>query len=737
MMAPMHAVAMALFVTGPRHQPTAVTQAVLWSLAAVLLSAMLWLALRKRGWGAAAGWVALALAGQACAVQLLEVAKIARPQMLWGWSVLLRTWRIGFLLVVVIEAGVVAWAIWRDARQNGPLARSLRGLLTAMQLILLLLMAAFACAALPPEVMRSLFEGGFAPRALNHSTKVLLGLTVLFGGAGSLALAAANAPENVAARLAAWWREGDRSRLVYAAAAFVVLFGAFFQIVVLERLPHVPDEAAYIFQARYLAEGRLWLPVPPDPEAIPCPFIIVDNGKWYGAPPLGWPVALSLGYRIGLPWLVNPLLGGLSVLLLRAFLRRIYDAGIADAAALLLAASPFHLYLSSSLMPHALSLVLLLLGFLGVERARNAGSAAWGLVAGLSIGAMIHVRLLEPVVAAVVLGAWWLAPALAEIRRGMSHLETRTALRALLGRRLRIAPMLATLAGGLAMLALLLAYNKTMTGDAFRNPINVFADQKEYPGANRLGFGPDIGNFGWSGLDPLPGHGPLDVLYNSNHNSYLMNFDLFGWACGSLLFVGLLLAWREWKPHALMWAFLMAFWCAISLYWFSGGPDFGPRYWYPMIVPLVALTAAALPEAARRMGLRHAAGEAPLGRVALFALLASSIGLVVLMPWRALDKYHEYRGVTTAMRVLAAEKNFGKSIVVIRGNIWPEYSSAVTENPALYDPAWPGPVFIADRGEESLKKMKASFPGRAIWVVAAPSVTGAGFEVVAGPQPGE
>ena len=61
-----------------------------------------------------------------------------------------------------------------------------------------------------------------------------------------------------------------------------------------------------------------------------------------------------------------------------------------------------------------------------------------------------------------------------------------------------------------------------------------YTDLHYGPGTNALGFGPNRG-LGWGGLDPLPGHGPLDVVVNANLNGTGVNVELLGWATGSLL----------------------------------------------------------------------------------------------------------------------------------------------------------------------------------------------------------
>lgn len=298
------------------------------------------------------------------------------------------------------------------------------------------------------------------------------------------------------------------------------------------------------------------------------------------------------------------------------------------------------------------------------------------------------------------------------------------------------------------MAALFLAYNKALTGDAFHAPVNKFFDTTTYPGSNRLGFGADIGNWAasWRNMDALEGHGPIDVLMNSNQNLYMINFELYGWACGSLLLVWLLFVWRKWRREAVMWGLLLGLFLVLNLYWFGGGPDFGARYWYLMILPCVVLTLRGAQELAARPQ-EHPAGVADgepqaASRAWAFVALATLIGVVNLAPWRAVDKYPSYRGITTDIRRLARENNFGSALVFVRGPEWPDYHSAFALNPPRLDA--PGgaeadtPIFARDLGRPANDKLRASFPNRPVWIISTPAAGKRGTWTLIGPlAPGE
>jgi hypothetical protein len=285
------------------------------------------------------------------------------------------------------------------------------------------------------------------------------------------------------------------------------------------------------------------------------------------------------------------------------------------------------------------------------------------------------------------------------------------------------------------------AYNFAVTGDPRVLPFERVTDLSLYAGANRVGFGKDVGNFGWEHLDPLPGHGPADVLVNTNHNLSIVNFDLFGWACGSLLFVFLLLVRRQWRRDILMWGLILAIWAAMSAYWFSGGPDFGARYWYQMILPMAVLTIRAARDFAERLA-AQSPGTRTGDRVWAFVVLASVIGCLNVIPWRAIDKYKGYRGVSGEVRQLARENNFGRSLVFLRGEKpgkpWRSglFASAFALNPIPLDKEAPGPIYVRDLGDESRERLRKYYPDRPVWIVADPEFTGdRRFRVLEGPLP--
>ncbi len=477
--------------------------------------------------------------------------------------------------------------------------------------------------------------------------------------------------------------------LPWLLAAFAFGASALFAWRALDRVPHVPDEVAYLFQAQCLAAGSLVAPIPAVPEAFEVYLVDFAGGGMFGVTNPGWPFVLALGALVGLEWLVNPLLGALAVLCAHAFVRRVADRGSAHAVALLLAASPWFLWLSASFMTHALTLALCAGGWLLVAQRRPQAA----FLGGAALGALCLVRPLEGVVVGALTGVWTLCRRDdGERRSPLAHV-----------------PLYAL--GCIAGASLLLLYNAALGGDAFAFPINAYLDRIWYPGANALGFGPNVGNPpGWHVQDPLPGHGVWDALYNANQNLYNLNFELFGWCSGSLVLGAVhLLAGRWSRLDRAALAFVAAIVAANVPYWFSGGSDYGARYWYLVILPLAWLSLRGLGTLGALLEERFE--EATL-RVAATAGILVAISLAVFTPWRAVAKYTDYRGYHGDFRRLAEMPSLAGTLVLVDVEDETEYGLAFLLN----DPRGPGegPVFAWRRDDATEARLRAAFPERPI-----------------------
>jgi hypothetical protein len=160
---------------------------------------------------------------------------------------------------------------------------------------------------------------------------------------------------------------------------------------------------------------------------------------------------------------------------------------------------------------------------------------------------------------------------------------------------------------------------------------------------------------------------------------------------------------------------------AYAPYWTNGGPDFGARYWFLILIPCLALSARGLEWLETNTGTRAIAAVAAL----------CALTLIVYIPWRAVDKYHNYLRMRADVRELAGQYRFGRSLVLVRGERFPDYASAAIYNPL--DLQADAPIYVWDRNAAVRAKILGLYSDRPVWVLEGPTITGSGFRVVEGP----
>ncbi len=282
--------------------------------------------------------------------------------------------------------------------------------------------------------------------------------------------------------------------LAVGVCLLALLAAAWVATAIFDRLPHVEDDVAFLFQARTLASGRLLAPAPALPQFFEIPFTVQRDGFWYGKYPPGYPAVLALGVLAGQPWLVEPICGAIAVGLVYLLGRHLYGPWVGLLGAGLTAASPFFLLQAGSFMSHAACLAWATLFLWLFLRARQRLSLWQGLAAGAALGMLFLSRQLTAVGVALPVALWCLAD--------------------LVGQRRRLGLYLATAAGFLPFLAILLAYNQLTTGNPLRSAYEL------YWAYDKIGFGPDVG---------VRGHYLADGLLNTRINFDAFATFLFGW----------------------------------------------------------------------------------------------------------------------------------------------------------------------------------------------------------------
>lgn len=176
---------------------------------------------------------------------------------------------------------------------------------------------------------------------------------------------------------------------------------------VFERLPHLEDEMAYLFQARTYARGNLVIESPVPSRAYWQPFVVDYDGHRFGKYTPGWPLQLMIGELMGQAWVINAFLAALTVALVYRLGREVYNPETGLIAAALVAFSPMALLLNATLMGHTAALfaaALFIYAYWRIERGRRA--VLWGAVAGLALGLLVANRALTAVAVALPFVAW-------------------------------------------------------------------------------------------------------------------------------------------------------------------------------------------------------------------------------------------------------------------------------------------------------------------------------------------
>lgn len=457
-----------------------------------------------------------------------------------------------------------------------------------------------------------------------------------------------------------------------------------------QSMPHVEDEVAYLFQARTFASGALSLPAPPAAAMPGLDYYLIEvlDGRWISATQPGWPAVLALGVLIGAPWVLNPLFAGLSVLLAHDITRRRAGTEAADMVALLMATSPWLIEAAASLMPHMLTLLMILFAWWSILRSEDSGRSRGRAVflAGLAMGVVFAARPLDGLVMGGLTALWVFTG------RGRKWLRT-----------------VQYGAGCIVTGGMLLAYNAAIMGNPLAMPLSDYLDRNWGPGANAFGFGAAIGPpGGWRSLDLWQGHSPLEAVLNTINTLASLQFEMLGWSIGSLALLFAYVVWQRKRGFDLaMILVALVVIGVMALYWFADTYYMGPRYWFIAAFPFFYLSGRGYGALRTRFADRE---ERNALRIDAALVVCCCFGLLAFTSWRGVTKYYNYNNFYTLFREEAAKGTFGNDVVLFT-DIGDEGSALMLNDPYL---AGDGPVFLRDTGTMDLTALQAAFPDRAI-----------------------
>ncbi len=485
--------------------------------------------------------------------------------------------------------------------------------------------------------------------------------------------------------------------LALAAAMLMAYF-------VTERLPHLEDEIAYLYQARTYARGALWAPPPPNRAAFFTPFMLIVNGRWISKYTVGWPLVLALGERWGAGWLVNPLLGALTVMLTFALGRELFGRQVGVLASLLALSSPFFLIQSSTYMSHAASAfwtTLLLWAWLRIETAREAGHSGrgWAALAGVAVGMLVLTR---PLTALAVCLPFAIVLMIRVVRQPK-------AIPALLA---SYWPLVLT---ALPIAALQPVYLYIVTGSP---TTNLYTMVWPY---DRVGFGSEFGRHG---------HTLRQGLITAGRDLLLWTSELFGWRYTSWipLVPGLIFALKIVPARLKHWPLLLGgpfvALVIVHLAYWVGAEVYGPRYYYEGHAGLAILAALGLQAMAELIAKRGRwSSEAIVGGEGFrsvwpaYVLLGTLITLnaTTYLPNR-LAYWHGLYGIQRApLEQLEALRHSDRVLVMVRGRRWIEYAEFF----ALNSPWLDSPIVAAHDVHPSITEHVLSlYTDREVWYYA-------------------
>ncbi len=439
---------------------------------------------------------------------------------------------------------------------------------------------------------------------------------------------------------------------VTLASLLITIFVAYF---VLEVFPNSSDEYSYIFQARTLVSGKLWEPAPNLPDAFHFNHIAIKDGIRIGRFPPGWPLVMGLGLSLGLPvWLINPLLGALTLILFYRFAKNIHGRRIALIAVVALGFCGYFIFNAASFFSHTCCTLFVLL-FTWCVYSFTGRKILPYVLAGFFISMVLLIRYFTAILVAAPVVVWIIS----EFR----------------WRSVRVFAWM--FVGALPCLFILLWYNNEITGDPL-TPVTMwaFADEK-------LGF--------------VKGHTVVKGMEHIVRRIFMFSY----WASPGLLILYVIYLMRKIRSKIARWTFPADYYFILLLighffYYQIGGNQYGPRFLLeglPFLILMVVRETFAV-----RAKLAHA------------LLAASIIFSVIKLPSiaeREEQVIHERKDVYD----LVARENIADAVVILSsptGVIRPMPIGDLTRN----DLPDPSVVYLQDKDHDAVLRL---FPNRSYY----------------------
>jgi hypothetical protein len=461
-------------------------------------------------------------------------------------------------------------------------------------------------------------------------------------------------------------------RILTGVMALIVLgLAMLVRVFVLREGVITDDENAYHFQAQLLAAGRLY--AESLPETIR-PFFdnqfIVNNGRWFSMYFFGHSAVLAAFQKVGLMSWVGAVEAALTLLLTVGITRLVFGGRASILTGMLLAGSPFFIFVSATHLSQPTSMLLLTLFVYAALRIEEAATATgWWVLAATAVVCAVFTR--------PQTGIFLALPFMMRI----AWLMMRGTLRPGWG-----PPVVALVILGSGATAFLVV-NHALTGNVLRTGYHAYWDQ------------------GHRWIFPF---GPNYTIREISQNLAQLNFWLLGWPISFAFVPFFHRSGRAWAlvsipVIALVWYGLVAVPTVSAV---------GPVYYAETIVPLVILTASGLERVIALA--RRRLGEVRLTRTLIAAPLAGAMAsLFAFVPFQAAS-LRLMADVTQAPYDLVESRGVDNALVFVRSlpassvtpGSWAYYHR--NNSPDLSDRV----LFVRDLGLEKNRELMRYLPDR-------------------------
>ena len=434
-------------------------------------------------------------------------------------------------------------------------------------------------------------------------------------------------------------------------------------------VPGFMDSCSYMFQARLFAHGMLSAPLPPEPEFFEVGNTILSD-RWYTVYPPGYPAVLALGVIFKISWLVNPILGALTIVCIFLLAKELYGRTTAKLSAMLACASSFFLFMSSEFASHTSTLFFITLAFLCfvwmVQKKRPLLSA---VVCGASLGIALLCRPYTTV--------WFCVPL------GIAAIVKRKELSL---RHILIGAILILVA-----CCAFLAYNYATTGHPLLFGYIAMHGKDHYPGFHQAP---------WSNQAHTVAQGFKHVFSNLN----ALSIFLFEWPIPSLFFACIFLA----SGKKRFWEWLLVGWIGTLLvgqfFYFFNQLDFGPRFMYECLPALILLTSQGLSLTTQFITSQWKSLSEVHAQNILGLVLIGLFLFAFLFNVPATVKTYQYYGTDVTIKKYLDKNDVEQALVFVKGGR--AYQVHYPFNAPFAKPH----IYAKDRGSEN-KKLAEKFPG--------------------------